>query len=424
MGGGGREHALGWSLLRSPHVDTLVSAPGNPGLSRLGETIPDLPATDPAAVTEVAVGEAVDLVVIGPEAPLAAGVGDALHRAGVPVFGPTQRAARLEASKSFANDVMARAGVPTGAANVFTDPERVAAHLDAVRGPFVVKADGLAAGKGVLVTEDRAAAQAWAQRLLGGDLGEAGAKVVVEEYLDGREVSVFAICDGTTLVPLEPARDYKRQLDGDEGPNTGGMGCFSPVPDLPDDLVGWTAANVMQPVLNTMAGDGTPFTGFLYAGLMLTDDGPKVLEFNVRLGDPETQVVLPRLDGDLFELLYAAAAGTLDDMPPPGWHATAAVNVVLASEGYPEAPVTGRVIQGLDEAAGNDVLVFHAGTRRDGDTLVTSGGRVLSVVGLGDDIAAARSRAYAAAHQIDFEGRQFRTDIAGVPSQTTTASKT
>ncbi len=414
LGGGGREHAIGWKLAASPHLDQLICAPGNPGLANLGAVVPEIDPTDAEAVTALAVANAVDLVVVGPEAPLAAGVVDALTAASVPAFGPHRAGAQLESSKAFAKDVMFRAEVPTAAAATFTDVADADRHLDGAAPPYVVKADGLAAGKGVLVTPDLDAAKAWARLCLSGGFGEAGATVVIEEHLDGREVSVFAICDGTDAVALEPARDYKRLGDGDVGPNTGGMGCFSPVADLDADLVATTMSTVIGPVLATLAADGISYRGFLYAGLMLTRDGPKVLEFNCRLGDPETQVVLPRLETDLLELLAGAAAGAVPTAPVR-WTTTAAVDVVLAAPGYPEAPTTGAAITGVGAAASRtDALVFHAGTRLTDGELVTAGGRVLNVVGLGDDVAAARKAAYAAAEDIEFTGKQYRTDIAEV----------
>jgi phosphoribosylamine--glycine ligase len=408
LGNGGREHAIGWKLAQSRGLTTLISAPGNPGLADLGAVVPGFDATDPTAVVDLAVANAVDLVVVGPEAPLAAGVVDALQENGVTAFGPVARAARLESSKAFAKDVMVRAGVPTGTAETFTDLDAAADHLRAIDPPYVVKADGLAAGKGVLVTEDLDAATAWARLCLTGGFGDAGRTVVVEEHLDGREVSVFAICDGTTAVPLVPARDYKRLGEGGTGPNTGGMGCFSPVEDLPEGLVDTTMGDVIAPVLETMAADGLPYRGFLYAGLMLSDDGPKVLEFNCRLGDPETQVVLPRLEEDLLTLLADAASGSLRPAELR-WSAAAAVDVVLASKGYPTRPRTGFPIDGLDHVS--NALVFHAGTTRTADGIVTSGGRVLNVVGCGPDVPTARSAAYAAADQIRFEGKTYRKDI-------------
>jgi phosphoribosylamine---glycine ligase len=410
LGGGGREHALGWKLAQSPLLSALISAPGNPGLAALGETV-DLDLLDPAAVALFAGEREIDLVVIGPEAPLAAGVVDALDEAGVLAFGPTAAGARLEASKSYAKEVMGRAGVPTATGDAFMDVDAADAHLDSSPGPYVVKADGLAAGKGVLVTPDLEAAKAWARACLGGTFGAAGSTVVIEQYLEGREVSVFALVDGERALPLAPARDYKRLRDGDEGPNTGGMGSFSPVDDLPNDLVDQTIAGVVEPVLAILAGDGVPYRGFLYVGLMLTDAGPQVLEFNCRMGDPEAQAVLPRLDEDLLELLAAGATGALPDRALR-WKQDAVLDVVLAAPGYPVAPERDLPINGLDavEERG-DVLVLHAGTAvRDGE-LVTAGGRVLNVVGIGDTVDQARKTAYAAADEIDFDGKQMRRDI-------------
>ncbi|RPI24357.1 MAG: phosphoribosylamine--glycine ligase [Actinobacteria bacterium] len=408
LGGGGREHALGWKLAQSDRLTELVSAPGNPGLEALGSCLPGLDITDPAAVVEAA--RPADLVVIGPEAPLAAGVVDALQEAGIPAFGPTAAGARLEASKRYAKEVMVRSGVPTAPAAAFTDGAEAASHLADMTPPYVVKADGLAAGKGVLVTDDLIAAQAWAGLCIDGHFGEAGRTVVVEEHLAGREVSVFALCDGERAVALQPARDYKRLGDGDTGPNTGGMGCYSPVSDLPPGLVEHTLRTVIVPVLETLAGDGITYRGFLYAGLMLDDGDINVLEFNCRMGDPESQVVLPRLDEDLLELLSS---------PIPDrqlrWHPTAAVDVVLASAGYPERSGAGVAINGLDGLGGrSDVLAFHAGTARAEDgTLTVAGGRVVNVVGLGDTVAEAREAAYDAVAAVDFEGMQYRKDIAG-----------
>lgn len=411
LGGGGREHAIGWKLRQSPQVGDLFLAPGNPGLDTLGTPIAGVTATDPSSVTEAAIDRAIDLVVVGPEAPLAAGVADALRGAGIPVFGPDRQAARLESSKAYAKTVMIEAGVPTAAAEAFWDRAAAIDHLRSKPAPYVVKADGLAAGKGVLVTEELAAAEAWVDRCIGGGFGEAGATVVIEDHLDGPEISVFAICDGSRAIGLQPARDYKRLGDGDVGPNTGGMGCFSPVDDIPDDLVPFTLTEVVAPVLEVMAGRGLPYVGFLYTGFVLTADGPKVLEFNCRLGDPETQVVLPRLESDLAVVLADAAAGRLGS-DPLTWSDRAAVDVVLAADGYPESPRRGDAITGIDEV-GDDVLVFHAGTALHGDQLVTAGGRVLNVVGTGQDVVSARNAAYAAADRIRFDGKQYRTDIAG-----------
>lgn len=411
VGGGGREHAIGWALAKSPQVGELISLPGNPGLSRLGSLVEGVGVTDVGAIAALARVHAVDLVVVGPEAPLAAGLVDALERVGIPAFGPNRAAARLEASKAFAKDVMIRAGVPTGDAWVFDEPGAARAHLTSAHGPYVVKADGLAAGKGVLVTEDREAALAWVDRCFDGEFGPAGDRVVIEEHLSGPELSVFAVSDGSNAVTLEPARDYKRLGDGDLGPNTGGMGSYSPV-ELPDGLVETVRTEIILPVLRRLADDGNPYLGFIYAGLVLTDDGPKVIEFNARLGDPETQAVLPRLETDLLSVILSALNAKLGDVELQ-WSSKAAVNVVLAADGYPRAPRSGDRITGL-EHIGEDVLVFHAGTSLDDHgRLVTSGGRVLSVVGLGDTVSDARARSYQAVERIGFPGRTFRTDIAG-----------
>jgi len=398
IGSGGREHALGWKLARSNRVSELISLPGNAGLAELGPVVEGIDANDVGAIAAMARLHGVDLVVIGPEAPLAGGLTDALARLGIPAFGPSRAAARLESSKAFAKSVMERAGVATAAAARFSDPEAARSHLRASDPPYVVKADGLAGGKGVLVTDSRADAVSWAEYWL-----ESG-PIIVEEYLDGPEVSVFAVCTDKGAVALEPARDYKRLLDGDEGPNTGGMGSFSPVEDLPGGLVGQTMTDVIEPTLRQMEDDGTPFRGFLYAGLVLTEDGPKVLEFNVRLGDPECQAVLPRLKSDLLTVLEGEE---------PEFSDTSSVNVVLASRGYPTSPEKGAEITGLDASLGPDVLVFHAGTAVEGKKLFVDGGRVLNVVGLGPTLAIARDRAYEAAERITWPGIQYRRDIAG-----------
>ncbi len=396
VGNGGREHALGWKLASSPRVTELISLPGNPGLANLGAVVEGISATDVGAIAAMARVHGVDLVVVGPEGPLAAGVVDAVSALGIPVFGPTRAAARLESSKTFAKEVMVRAGVATAASESFTEPARALEHLARREGPFVVKADGLAAGKGVLVTDDRAEAGSWAEQWL------VGGSVVVEDFLEGPEVSVFAVCTDQGAVALEPARDYKRLLDGDEGPNTGGMGSYSPVDDLPSSLVEDTLRTVIEPTLAQLAEEGSPFRGFLYAGLVLTEGGPKVLEFNVRLGDPETQAILPRMRTDLVDLMEGAA---------PEWSNTATVNLVLAAEGYPDSPVPGAVIEGLGSVPG-DVLVFHAGTKSDGKKLLVDGGRVLDLVGTGASLSEARERAYQAAEAVRWPGMQYRADIA------------
>jgi phosphoribosylamine--glycine ligase len=397
VGSGAREHALGWKLASSGRVDELLSLPGNPGLAELGPVVEGISVTDVGAIAAMARVQQVDLVVVGPEIPLAAGVVDAVDVFGIPAFGPTRAAARLESSKDFAKRMMARAGVATAGSETFETPEPAREHLSTREGPFVVKADGLAAGKGVLVTDDRDEATSWADRWL------VEGPVVIEDFLDGPEVSVFAVCTESGAVALEPARDYKRLLDGDDGPNTGGMGSYSPVDDLPAGLVDETLATVIEPTLAAMAESGHPFHGFLYAGLALTSEGPKVLEFNVRLGDPEAQAIMPRLESDLVDLLEGKT---------PEWSDAATVNVVLAAEGYPEAPRTGSVIGGLAHVP-DQVHVFHAGTRWEGKKLVVAGGRVLSLVGVGPTLDEARHRAYAAADEVGWAGVQFRTDIAG-----------
>lgn len=377
-------------------------------MAELGSTVEGVGITDVGAIAALARAHRVDLVVVGPEAPLAAGVVDALIGFGVPVFGPTRSAARLESSKTFAKEVMIRAGVPTPAGASFTDLGPALSFLEETAGPYVVKADGLAAGKGVLVTESSEQARDWVQRCLGGEFG--GERVVIEEYVDGLELSVFAICDGEQALALEPARDYKRAFDHDRGPNTGGMGSYSPV-ELEPGFLDRIRTEVFLPTLRQMREEGNPYVGFLYAGLVLSPGGPRVIEFNARLGDPETQVVLPRLRTDLVEVIGAALGGRLSEVSLE-WSPTAAVNVVLASAGYPEPSPDGKPISGIETAA-EQALVFHAGTRLDGKRLVTAGGRVLSLVGQGNTLAQARDTAYRAVETIRFEGMRYRSDIAG-----------
>jgi phosphoribosylamine---glycine ligase len=396
VGGGGREHAIVRALKRSPQKPEVFAAPGNAGIAR-----------DAAIVREDEIA-GMDLVVIGPEAPLVAGLADECAAAGVACFGPTAAAARLEGSKAFAKEVMAVAGVPTGGYAVV---ESVDAGLAAIDGyPAVIKADGLAAGKGVVIAADEAAAREGLEAMLV-ERRFGDTPVVVEEFLDGDELSLLAICDGRSALPLAPARDYKRIGDGDTGPNTGGMGCYSPVPEIDDALVERIRADVHQPVVDELARRGTPFHGVLYAGLMLTGAGVKVLEFNVRFGDPETQAVLPRLRSDLLDLLQRAtrpgglAGARLE------WDARSAVTVVLASRGYPASSSSGDVISGLDRVP-EGVEVTHAGTAQRNGDVVTAGGRVLNVTGLGDGTQSAREHAYAAADVIEFDGRQLRRDIA------------
>ncbi|WP_405907800.1 MULTISPECIES: phosphoribosylamine--glycine ligase [unclassified Streptomyces] len=405
IGSGAREHALCRSLSLDPDVTALYCAPGNAGIAEVAELHP-VDALDGAAVAALAAELGAELVIVGPEAPLVAGVADAVRAAGIPVFGPSKEAAELEGSKAFAKDVMAGAGVPTARSYVCTTPDEVEEALDAFGAPYVVKDDGLAAGKGVVVTDDLAKAR---------DHANACDRVVIEEFLDGPEVSLFAITDGETVVPLQPAQDFKRALDGDEGPNTGGMGAYSPLPWADPKLVEEVMQTVLQPTVDELRRRGTPFSGLLYAGLAITSRGVRVIEFNARFGDPETQVVLARLKTPLSGVLLAAANGTLADLEPLRWSDAAAVTVVVASHNYPDTPRTGDPITGLDEVAVQDApyaYVLHAGTKRDGDAVVSAGGRVLSVTATGTDLTEARERAYAAVARIGLDGSQHRTDIA------------
>jgi phosphoribosylamine--glycine ligase len=398
IGSGGREHAIAIGLSADPSVDFLAAAPGNPGIARFAQ-LHDVTATDPAAVAALAVEVAADLVVVGPEAPLVAGVADAVRAKGIACFGPSAAAAQLEGSKEFAKDVMTAAGVPTALSYACTDEAAVRRALDDFGTPYVVKNDGLAAGKGVVVTDDREVAEKHAA-----DCG----KVVIEQYLPGPEVSLFVVTDGTAALPLMPAQDFKRLADGDAGPNTGGMGAYAPLSWTPPDLVPQVMREVVEPTLAEMRKRGTPFAGLLYVGLALTPDGPKVIEFNARFGDPETQVVLALLDTPLGGLLQAAASGTLAEHPPLRWQEGAAVTVVVASKDYPATPRTGDVIEGAERPG-----VIHAGTARRADgALVSAGGRVLSVTATGSDLAEARKAAYALVDGVRLDGSHYRTDIA------------
>jgi phosphoribosylamine--glycine ligase len=392
VGSGGREHALAWKLAQSKDCEELHAAPGNPGIAQIGQCHP-VRAEDGEGLLGFCGEHEIDLVVVGPEAPLVAGLADQLRHAGVAVFGPSAAAARIEGSKTFAKDVMAAAGVPT------------AERLSVARPPCVVKVDGLAAGKGVFVCRTQAELDAGLQAA-----GSRGEPLVIEELLEGEEVSVFAVCDGQEAQALAPARDFKRVSDGDLGPNTGGMGAFSPVPSFGPEEVDELLATVHRPVLAELARRGSPFVGVLYAGLMITEAGPQVLEFNCRFGDPETQSILPRLEGDLLELLHGAATGRLRGDVRAGDEA--AVTVVLAAPDYPERNDSGSPIEGVDEAVAAGALVFHAGTAMHGDRLVTNGGRILNVTGTGADLAAAREAAYSGAGRISFPGARYRTDIA------------
>jgi len=411
IGSGAREHALVRALLRDDQVSMVECAPGNAGIAADVSVLP-VDVNDPQAIATLARERGADLVVIGPEAPLVAGAADAVRAAGIDCFGPSAQAAQLEGSKAFAKEVMAEAGVPTAMALVCSNDAQVDEALDTITRPgtpYVVKDDGLAAGKGVLVSEDRQAARDHARACI-----SAGNQVVIEEYLDGPEVSLFAICDGATVVPLQPAQDFKRAYDDDAGPNTGGMGAYSPLPWAPADLVDEITTRVLQPMVDAMAARGTPFSGLLYAGLALTSRGVRVVEFNARFGDPETQVVLARLRSGLVGLLQAAATGSLATHPAPVWSDDAAVTVVVAAEGYPDSPRKGDRIVGLEaaaELAGVDVL--HAGTSvmEDG-SIGSAGGRVLSVTAVGETLHAARERAYTAVDLITLQGSHHRRDIA------------
>ncbi|WP_309068345.1 phosphoribosylamine--glycine ligase [Microbacterium sp.] len=412
LGSGAREHALVLALRSEQAGHDLLAAPGNAGIAH-DATLVDIDIVDPVAVTGFAIENAVDLVVVGPEAPLIAGVADELRERGIPVFGPGRAAAQLEGSKAFAKRIMSAAEVPTGRATHARTRDEVAAALDEFGAPYVVKADGLAAGKGVIVTEDRAAALAHADTYL------PSGPVLIEEFLSGPEVSLFFLSDGDTVRALSPAQDFKRALDGDEGPNTGGMGAYSPLPWLTEqfgseaEFVAHVTETVALPVIRRLDEEGTPFIGLLYAGLILTPSGVRVIEFNARFGDPETQVVLPRLTTPLSRLLLAAATGTLEDESQPEFTDDVAVTVVLASEGYPEKPVTDRALTGLDDAAAVEgVHIAHAATAVAGDGLVATGGRVLNVVALAPDFRSARERAYEAIGRIGLEGSHHRTDIA------------
>jgi len=407
IGSGAREHALLRALRRDPGVGELSVAPGNAGTGRLATAYP-VNVADPVSIADLAERLQPDLVVIGPEVPLVNGAADEVRARGIAVFGPSAAAARIEGSKAFAKEVMAAAGVPTAAAVSVTSVGGIEGALTACGAPYVVKDDGLAAGKGVVVTRDRAAAAEHARAVLG-----SGHPVLVEEYLAGPEVSLFAVCDGRTAVPLLPAQDFKRVGDGDTGPNTGGMGAYAPLPWAPSGLVDQAQRTVLDPVLAEMARRDAPFSGLLYAGLVLTTAGPKVIEFNCRFGDPETQVVLELLDTPLGGLLAAAAAGNLDRHCPLTWRGAAAVTVVIAAENYPGQPVTGDVVTGADADG-----VLHAGTRlADDGSVVSAGGRVLSVVATGADLSSARRAAYELVDGISLRGSQHRTDIAAAAAE-------
>ena len=409
LGSGGREHALGWKLAQSPLCDKLWAAPGNPGIAQLAECT-SLDATDHDAVIDFAKDNAIGLVVIGPEAPLVDGLADSLRAAGIDTFGPSKQAAQLEGSKGFTKELCQRAGIPTARYERCTSLEAAWGALKRFKPPFVLKADGLAAGKGVVIAETYEQAQEALGEMFDGRFGSAGSEVVIEQFLTGEEASFFALTDGTAIVPIGTAQDHKRVGEGDTGPNTGGMGAYSPAPVLTDALQAQVMREIVEPTVRTMAAEGTPYSGVLYAGLMLTKDGPQLIEYNARFGDPECQVLMMRLESDLVELMQACAQGRLAEVDAPELSDDFALTVVMAAEGYPDTPKKGGRID-LGEAEANGARVFHAGTKLDGDTLTSSGGRVLNVTARGTSATEAQARAYAAVDAIDFADGFCRRDI-------------
>jgi phosphoribosylamine---glycine ligase len=409
IGSGGREHALAWKIAQSPMLETLYAAPGNPGIAEHA-TLSDLDVADHDAVAGFCREKEIDLVVVGPEAPLVAGLADALNEAGISVFGPSAQAAQLEGSKGFTKDLCARENIPTGAYQRFNNAPKAKAYARAQGAPIVIKADGLAAGKGVTVAMTMDEALAAIDDCFEGAFGEAGAEVVVEAFLHGEEASFFCLCDGKTALPFGTAQDHKRVGDGDTGPNTGGMGAYSPAPVMTPALIEQTMAEIIEPTMRGMAAIGAPFTGVLYAGLMIDEAGPKLIEYNVRFGDPECQVLMMRLKDDILVLLKAAAEGGLAHVSAR-WKDEAALTVVMAAEGYPGTPRKGTVISGLAAAEAGGAKVFHAGTKLEGDQLVANGGRVLNVTAQGADVTAAQAKAYEAVDAIDWPGGFCRRDI-------------
>ncbi|RXZ82409.1 phosphoribosylamine--glycine ligase [Paenibacillaceae bacterium] len=411
IGGGGREHAIAWALKKSEKVTQLYCAPGNAGIAQVAECVP-IAVDRFDELIQFSVDHAIDLVVVGPDDPLAAGIVDAFEAQGIQIFGPRKNAAEIEGSKVFMKGLLKKYDIPTARYETFTDYETALAYLKEQTAPIVVKADGLAAGKGVIVAQTiEEAVQALEDMMINKVFGESGSQVVIEEFLEGQEMSILAFVDGETVKPMVAAQDHKPIFDGDLGPNTGGMGTYTPLPHIPQSIIDESIENIIKPTAKAMVSEGRPFCGVLFAGLMITKDGPKTIEFNARMGDPETQVVLPRLKTDLVDIILAATNGRLDQIDIE-WSDDAAVCVILASEGYPASYPKGRVISGLEEAAALDnVLVFHAGTASDNGNYVTSGGRVLGVVGRGADLVQARERAYEAAKAISFEGVQYRSDI-------------
>ncbi|XEC95636.1 phosphoribosylamine--glycine ligase [Paenibacillus tarimensis] len=412
IGGGGREHAIVWALKKSDKVKEIYCAPGNAGIAALAECVP-IPVDRFDELIEFSVDHAIDLVVVGPDDPLAAGIVDAFEASGVPIFGPRKNAAEIEGSKIFMKELLKKYSIPTAKYETFTDYEAASSYLSKQSAPIVIKADGLAAGKGVTVAYSlEEAHEALQDMMVNNKFGESGNRVVIEEFLEGQEMSILAFVDGETVRPMVPAQDHKPVFDGDKGPNTGGMGTYTPLPHIPQSIIDDAIENIVKPTAKAMVSEGRPFRGVLFAGLMITKDGPKTIEFNARMGDPETQVVLPRLKTDLLDIILASINGRLDQLEIE-WSDEAAVCVILASEGYPGSYPKGRVIEGLQEASSTDgVLLFHAGTAFENGQTVTSGGRVLGVVGVGIDTADARDRAYRAAKGIHFEGVHYRSDIA------------
>lgn len=408
IGSGGREHALFRKLMESPQTDKVYAIPGNPGMGEMT----DISVSDNAAILRFAKEKEIGLVVVGPEVPLMNGLVDELESAGIRAFGPRANAAEIEGSKSFAKDLMKKYGIPTARYEVFTEAEPARAYIRREGAPIVVKADGLAAGKGVIVAmSEQEALDAVNAIMEGNSFGDAGTRVVIEEFMEGEEASLLAFTDGKTIRPMISAQDHKRAFDGDQGPNTGGMGTYAPAPVMTPEMIERATEEILKPTIAAMAKEGRPYAGCLYLGLMVTDEGPKVVEFNARFGDPETQVVLPLLDGDLVQIMCACADGTLADVPIH-WKDGAAVCVVLAAGGYPAAYEKGNEIHGIADAEKTGALVFHAGTAAKEGKLVTNGGRVLGVVGMGEDIASAVRSAYAAVEKISFKDAYYRKDIA------------
>ena len=410
LGSGGREHSLVWAIAQNPKCDKIFVAPGNAGMEQLAECV-DLNPEDGAAVVAYCAGQAIDFVVIGPEAPLAAGVADELRAAGILTFGPSAAAARLEASKAFTKEICDACGAPTAGYARFTDAKAAISYIKSEGAPIVIKADGLAAGKGVIVAMKEEEAISAVNDMLGGSFGEAGAEVVIEEFMDGEEASLFVLTDGKTALPVGTAQDHKRAFDGDKGPNTGGMGAYSPAPVLDDTVLAKTMAEIVEPTINEMSRRGSPYTGVLYVGLMIKDGQPRLVEYNVRFGDPECQVLMMRLGGQVLDLIQATAEERLAEVRA-NWADDHAMTVVLATNGYPGEYEKGSEIRGLEDVSSSaDMVIFHAGTARKGNALVASGGRVLNVTARGPDLQSARQKAYEAIESIDWPEGYCRSDI-------------